>query len=276
MNRIATATLTAGAAAGMILGIAAPASADPATVPSDEATAHRALVQGWYEDYFGRQAAAEGPDSTGSGATAVTGLDAQFGPEDGGWYWVQQLDAGAQHDDVVRALTRSSEYARLFTNATYQDFLGRQADPDRGSQFWRDLIRSGGAPEWVAQNVLASPEYESRTDGNSVDEWYDEILQRQGTDPANAGEEDYWTRVAAEQGQLAAVRGIWYSAEAVESRLNTTFQLLLERRPVMGEVDYFFSREVASDIETSIEIAVTAEYEGEATRQFDGDPNTTP
>ncbi len=228
------------------LAAAPAASADPA--PTNPTTLHAGLVDGWYEDVLDRA-----PSST-----AYAGTE----------YWVAQLDGrpgqpatAVPHADVLRTITRSSESANLDVRNAYQAFLLRS--PDAGARYWIDGIRGGMAPEWVEQNVLASPEFAALRGSQRVDVWYGAILGRDDIEPASAGEERYWEGVAARDGALAAVRGIWYSAEGVDRRTYLLFNDLLGRNPNQGEYDYFFSRTAASLAEAEIQIATTPEYEAQ-------------
>lgn len=246
--------LVALTAAALALGAGAPALAATAGSPNDR------LTQKWYADFLGRSAD-EAMTASGRG------------------YWVDRLDAKEEPRRLLEAILSSAEFAQDTVDGYYDRHLGRDSDRDPGSDYWKSGIRADMEPEWVEQNVLASPEYERRT-GNRVENWYQAVLGR----GANAGERAYWQGRAAAVGSLNAVREIWYAQEAVERRIRLAYADLLDRRGTSvggGEIDYWFDRAADTDLGLRTDFALAREYgpAGSVTNPTSpntGTPPTTP
>lgn len=220
-------TLTAVAiVAGSLLGFTAPAA--------QAAPTNRTVVNAWYDDFLGRDADAD-PGST---------------------YWVSQLDRQAP-GDVLWTITHSREYVEREVAAYYNDLLGRA--PDRGASYWVEGVLAGRFPlEWVRQNILASQEYydDWYIKAFVVDDWYGDILGRFG---ASDGEAAYWLDRASRVGRLQAVREIYYSDEAVRYRINQHYRLMYRDADIAG-INYWYGKEVESDINVQVLIAASPEY----------------
>lgn len=171
-------------------------------------------------------------------------------------YWVTQIDAGLRPSDALWAITHSNEYHVNEVTDLYQGLLART--PDAGASYWVNGLNAGSFPlEWVAQNILASPEYaQLNEEGGLVNAWYADILDR----TAGAGEVAYWEGRLAAVGPLTTVREIYYASEAVEERIETHYENLLGRPADGGGLTYWYPREVESDINVQVLIASTPEY----------------
>lgn len=219
----------------VVVGVAAPAHA----APTD-----RTVVDAWYSDFLGREA----------------------GADPGSQYWVDQFALQAPAD-LLWQITHSREYHDKQIAGYYNDFLLRA--PDAGAAYWVDGATAGRFPvEWAAQNILASQEFvDRRTFGLGNDYaprfWYLYVLGRS----AGTGEEAYWADRIRRVGRLAALRELWYSDEAVTRRIDEHYQDLLYRPdPTLGEIAYWRSKEMESDINVQVLMAATPEYREE--RQY--------
>lgn len=226
------------------VAVLVPAPAHAATPPNDK------LVQGWYRDFLDR--------STVNAAA-----------DDGRQHWVQQLDAGRPREEVLGEIVGSHEHAQRRIDASYRAVLGRA--PDRGAGYWVDGVTSRGmALEWVDQNLLASQELYDRwgarrdRDDLYVQDLYVHVLGRYAWE-TTPGERAYWAGRVRAAGRLAAVRELWYSDEAVRHRLVLHYSALLDRDRIdRSGLDYWYPREVRSDLATGVAIAATTEYRDRA------------
>lgn len=160
--------------------------------------------------------------------------------------WIDALDGGAEPADVTWAITHSPEYHQKRIADLYDRLLGRA--PDAGAQYWLDGTNAQQFPvEWVYQNVLASPEYFSRTTKGKgpVTSWYSEFLHRPS---ASAGEKDYWVARITEVGRLTALREFYYTPEAVRTRIDDSYRYLLDRPADAGGLAYWYAKEGESDV----------------------------
>lgn len=236
-------------AAGLALGAAAPASAAPSTAAPAASPASPTVlapgtsayvVEGWYNQLLGRDAASD----------------------PGSRYWVGELDRGVPAADVLAQLRRTPEYVRDSVAAIYRGYLERE--PDAGSRYWVDGVVSGSFPlEWVEQNVASSTEYQllrgEDLDGSPtkvVGGWYRVVLRR----TPSAGEVGYWTSRQSAVGVLAAFRELWYAPETVTERIQSHYQVFLGRSAGPGEVAYWYDRDVVSDAAVAAQIGGSAEH----------------
>jgi len=218
--------------AGLVLPPPPGAAGAPARVGPTDST----LAAAWYRDFLGRS------------ADAGTG------------YWVQRLSS-ASREQVLAELLRTPEESRTQVGGYYARYLGRT--PDAGAGYWTSGVEAGRFPlEWVEQNVLASDEYVAGHGGagasSLVVSWYAAIL---GRSDATEGDVRYWQQRLRNGGALEAVRGIWYSSEAVSRRVSAHYRQLLGRSASRSEVQLWAPQEVASDIATQTGIASSAEYD---------------
>lgn len=227
------------AMAALAMGFELLAGASPAQAAVNNDT----TVQAWYRTFLGR-------------------TDAQAKADSGRYYWVDRLDRGARPSDVVWALLHSEEYANREVSSYYNLDLGRA--PDAGAAYWiNSVAHRGMALEWVEQNVLASEEFFQRFsygDGDAtpvVRLWYFDILGR--GNPSD-GELRYWADRVRRVGRLQAVREIWYSDEGVRNRINQNYQDVLLRSADFGGVQYWYPKEVESDVNVKTLLASTPEF----------------
>lgn len=231
----------------VVTAVAALVAAGLAAGPAQAAvpgTVNDLLVQEWYADFLGRDA------------------DEAFAASGGRGYWVDRLDAGEDPRRILESIQSSAEFAGDLVDGYYDEHLGRDAAADPGAEVWRSGIRGDTEPEWVEQNVLASPEYAARTGERRVELWYRSVLGR-SAGATTAGEVAYWERRIGEVGALNAVREVWYSSEGVERRIRAVYADLLDRpgsRVGGGEVDYWYDRALDSDLGLRTDIALSAEY----------------
>jgi hypothetical protein len=217
---------------GLGLG-AAPAQAASAGSATDR------LVREWYAGFLGRPAD-EGLRTSGRA------------------YWVDRLDDGEDPRRILGSILSSAEFAQVTVDGYYETYLGRDSDTDLGSSYWKSGIRADMEPEWVAQNILASPEFEQRHGAQRTEQWYQLVLGRSGSPEEQA----YWAGRLQAVGSLGALREVWYSAEAVERRIRDAHTDLLGRQPASvggGEVDYWYDTAVGSDLGLRVELALTTE-----------------
>jgi hypothetical protein len=210
---------------------AAPAQAASAT--NDQ------IVRFWYQTVLGRLDPASDPGRS---------------------YWVGMLDRGVPREYVLGSIVRSHEYAELEVGRYYNRFLYRAPDP--GARYWIDQTADHDmAWEWVAQNILASPERQARAHRTSqyVNGLYLDVLGR-FPGPADSGAVGYWSNRYEQVGALTLVREIWYTDEAVRHRLNLNYQFQLGRDVDQAGLDYWVPRERQSDITVQVDLASTAEY----------------
>jgi len=228
-----TGVVTLGAGQAAAEG-SAPSPAAVTTTAVSAAAYDDALVQAWYRTFLGRTSAQAAADS-------------------GRGYWVGQLQAGSKESDVLWRVLHSREYNTREITAMYSFYLGRGLD--RGAGYWVNSTSDQGmALEWVEQNLLASDEYARR--GDVAGRWYKQVLGR----TASAGEKSYWDQRAARVGRLAALREIWYSAEAVDARLADNYAQVLGRAPDARGRSYWFPKQVESDVNVKTLLGATAEY----------------
>ena len=231
----ATACLALAATLALTAGPVPAASAAPPQVGPSDAT----LVGAWYQDFLGRPA--DGPSG----------------------YWVGQLRSSSR-TAVLTALLCTSEEASTQVGAYYRDDLGRAADA--GASYWTSGVEDGAFPlEWVRQNVLASPEFLARHRGGAaagtdaaITAWYSTILGRTDVGAADLAT---WRRQLSSGGALSVVRGIWYAPEAVQRRITSHYRDLLSRPAAPKELSVWYDAEVASDVDTQVAIASSAEYD---------------
>ncbi len=240
---IAVSLSTAALIAGSALGGLPVASALPSPAATSQTGDMRAdakeissgaLVNAWYGSFLQRN----------------TNADALV--------WIYALDGGAEPADVTWAITHSPEYHEKRIADLYDRLLDRA--PDAGAQYWLDGTNAQRFPvEWVYQNVLASPEYFSRTTQGKgpVTSWYGELLHR--TTVSNA-EKAYWVERIDQVGRFSALREFYYSPEAVRTRIGDSYQYLLDRPADPGGLAYWYDKEVESDINVQVLIANSDEY----------------
>ena len=228
--------ITAAAATTALLALPALAGAPTASAARYDVGTDRAVVQGWYQDFLGRDADA------------------------GAQGWVDRLGYQAP-GDVLWALAHTREFNGNEVAASYNDYLDRA--PDAGASYWVEGTTAQRFPlEWVDQNILASPEYANHHYASSLGEtnvaswWYLDVLGRL----ASPGEEAYWAGRSRAIGRLGALRELWYSDEAVRGRINDHYSDLLSRDADFAGLDYWYPEEVESDINVAVLIAATPEY----------------
>lgn len=169
---------------------------------------------------------------------------------------MDRLDRGERREDVLRTITRTPEYAERFVTTTYGNY---GLDVDRGAQVWVQGLQAGMAPEWVEQNVLASPGWAQELPGqvDYVTRLYWNVLDR----APQAGERAYWQERLRRMGNLATVREIWYTPEALRVRTDRSYLHLLERSTAGDPAaSSWYPSMAASRLETDIAIASSAEY----------------
>jgi hypothetical protein len=91
--------------------------------------------------------------------------------------WNAELSAGATRSQVVHDIqdSPSNEFRNDEVQALYRQFLHRAADPT-GLNNAVAFLRSGGTVEQLAVVLVASAEYNQRTNGSN-DGWLDTIYQ---------------------------------------------------------------------------------------------------
>ena len=232
MFRRLLAVALASAAVGLVPVLhASPAQA--ATATNDQ------IVQSWYADFLGREDPASDPGRS---------------------HWVGMLERGVARQYVLGSILRSQEYSSLEIGGYYRELLGRNPDP--GAGYWIDqTVNHDMAWEWVAQNILASPERRGNYTGADgyIRYLYYPILGRLPGD-YDARAVNYWINRYNQVGALDVVRELWYTDEAVELRLSGHYDFLLLRELDQDGLDYWAPRERQSDISTQVELASTEEY----------------
>lgn len=164
--------------------------------------------------------------------------------------------------DYVWQLLHGEEYCTQQVSGYYRTLLGRLPDP--GADYWvQNCAHNGMALEWIQQNILASDEYAAHKGGTNnpglvVHGWYSDVLGR--FSPSSA-EMDYWARQLTPANRLQVLRQIWYSDEAVRRRIGLTYQTELKRTAAPGEVDWWYPKEVESDVNVMTLVASSPEYE---------------
>lgn len=228
---------------GLAAALAAAALLAPLTlVAAPAATAatgdDRAVVDNWYADFLGRDASAD----------------------PGSQYWVDQLKVRAP-GDLLWSITHSREYVEDEVTDIYNGYLDRA--PDSGANYWVEGATAQRFPiEWAEQNVLASAEYarhhyaDTLGESNVATWWYRDVLGRE----ASAGEAAYWAGRSARIGRLGALRELWYSDEAVRGRINEHYNYLLSRDADLPGLNYWYPKEVESDINVQVLLAASQEY----------------
>lgn len=162
---------------------------------------------------------------------------------------------------LARLLT-TPEYVDGTVDDLYTSYLGREADG--GADYWKDGVKAGRFPlEWVVQNVISSPELVERALVGGGDRsdlarvWYAVVLGREGGDD----EIGYWAgRLEEGRTELQVLREIWYTPEAVTSRIEEHYEYFLGRPGDAGGTGYWFGPEVASDDAVQIAFATSPEY----------------
>ncbi|MGQ7297618.1 DUF4214 domain-containing protein [Quadrisphaera sp. KR29] len=224
------------AAAALVAGTTAAAPAVAA--PTD-----RTQVNAWYRDFLERDATAD----------------------PGSQYWVDTIGR-SNPADALWAITHSREYTEKQITSYYNDYLNRAPDP--GASYWIDGAIAGRFPvEWAQQNILASQEFANTWSSSYGREfvaraWYLYVLSR----TPNDGEVAYWAGRIDRVGRLAALRELWYSGEAVRYRVNQHYKDLLRRDADIPGLNYWYGKEVESDINVQVLLAATPEYR--TTREY--------
>jgi hypothetical protein len=229
------------------------ASAVVGVVPVSNATPAQAawasndqIVQAWYGNFLHREDPAR---------------------DTGRSHWVAMLSSGLSQQYVLGSILRSHEYSQIEISGYYNELLWRAPDP--GAGYWIDqTVNHDMAWEWVAQNLLASPEFIARFDHNTggtdfVRNLFHPVLGRWPTD-ADAGSISYWVSRYKQVGALSMVRELWYTDEAVANRLSRHYRSLLHRSVDYDGANYWAAPERQSDITVQVELASTAEYAGVA------------
>lgn len=236
------------------------AAATAALVPLLHASPARAaeptddeVVQAWYFDFLGRSDPATDP---------------------GRAHWVGMLDDGVSPQYVLGSIIRSYEYANREISAYYRAYLNRPVD--QGAGYWvENTVHHDMAFEWVAQNILASPEYQRSASGpptgdanasraSYVVSLYSDVLGR----APSQGETSYWADRLARVGPLGTVRELWYTDEGVRVRLSDNYLYLLGRDVDLPGLAYWTPLERQSDITLQVELATTDEYADAAAYWF--------
>jgi hypothetical protein len=168
-------------------------------------------------------------------------------------FLISELDWGhINRQQAAGALAYSREYVTHVVNSTYEQYLGRTADP-QGLSYWVTRIMSGlsgtiypGMPplatdESLALSFLTSPEYVANAGGNDglVLALYNDIL---GRDP-DAGGHSYWTgrlTTGTPPAQLASL--LLYSNESMQNRVTAAYLSILWRDPDPQGLAYWTSR----------------------------------
>lgn len=227
------------AATALAVGIAPSAAAVPSTADS--------VTVAWYEDYLYRLQ----EDAIG---------------DRGRQYWIDRMNAGLRGSDALWAITHSPEYNDIHVEYIYIGYLDRL--PDDGARYWVDGTNAGRFPiEWVEQNVLASQEFADGLAGSSAAEtrenitasWYVSVLGRDRGD-YRIGEIRYWSERIRQNGRLGALRELWYSPEAIRSRINRWYIVYLGRDASETDLSYWYAKEVESDGNVQVLIGSSPEY----------------
>jgi hypothetical protein len=145
--------------------------------------------------------------------------------------WANRLANGLTQQQLISAITNSTEHRMLQINALYQQYLGRQADGG-GMANWLRVMGNGGGVNSVRQGLLSSQEYFNRQGGSTVAfilAIYRDLLGR----TASQNEINRWVPTAS-QSRADLVRRILGSDEAHTIVINTAYQTYLRRQADAG------------------------------------------
>lgn len=142
--------------------------------------------------------------------------------------WLRLLVEGAPYRSVANAITASDEYRSRLVRATYQRYLGRDAE-SAGLAFWLGQMRNGRQIEEIQAGFIASDEYYARY-GSSPGGWvvglYRTVL---GREPSGS-EVQYWmSRINGGLSRGGVARGFLYSTEHLTAVVDEYYLDLLER-----------------------------------------------
>jgi virginiamycin B lyase len=162
-------------------------------------------------------------------------------PDPGGLsFWLQQLRAGATHDQLAQAFWVSAEHRGLEVDQFYSTFLHRAADA-AGRQAWVNDMLAGATEDDVAIAFLTSQEYTAShaAVASYVTGLYTDVLNRQ---PDAAGL-SYWDQIL-QSGARARDAVAYYfltSGEAYVQAINDYYRVFLGRTPSPAEQQNFLT-----------------------------------
>jgi hypothetical protein len=144
-------------------------------------------------------------------------------------YYTDQLNNGADHEQIAREIMGGEEYHTDVVQELYQLYLRRAADPS-GLTTYVAFLDNGGSEQQLRVILLSSPEYYNGA-GHGTDRGYlaalsEDILGRPLDDATRAQH----PQGLATQSARAIVAGQFLtSTESVNRRVSQLYQMILER-----------------------------------------------
>jgi hypothetical protein len=154
-------------------------------------------------------------------------------PQDAGG-WINFLNHGGSLNTVADGVIRSKEGLGLQVEDLYQRLLGRDADANEQAA-WAVQIQHGQTLESVTEQILESPEYQTRFANNAdfVQSLYGGLLHRDGSAAELAG----WLAALPALGRAGVAHDFVTSLEFRSDVIGEDYTQLLHRTPMAAEVN---------------------------------------
>ncbi|HVX64855.1 MAG TPA: TIGR03118 family protein [Pirellulales bacterium] len=153
-------------------------------------------------------------------------------------YWAAQADAGANRQQIIARVINSTEYRLDQTQALYEKYLHRSADP--GAQTFGAAYLLTHTVEQLADVLLGSHEYFEVRGGGANDGFLDALYADTLHRAVDSGARTYFDGLLAHgtaTGKIAAA--ILSSTEYLDQVVQGIYQQLLERSVDPGGQDYW-------------------------------------
>jgi hypothetical protein len=189
---------------------------------------------------------------------ALTYSDVLLRPVDpsGLAFWSTLIEQGVPRQEIVRAITGSTEYLTQLVQGFYRSLLGRNADA-AGLAGFVNFLATGGNSDRVQAAILASPEYVARNGGSNnllyVRSLYTRVLGR----PADAAGELYFARLLAAGVPRENVALMLVSSLEAKTRLVAGYYQRFLRRPADAAGLNAFASQLATAVSIQQAIVVS-------------------
>ncbi len=144
-------------------------------------------------------------------------------------FWGGQAAAGGNRQQIVAQIINSNEYRLDQTEALYQHYLHRAADPS-AQTFGVAFLQSGKTVEQLADVLIGSPEYFQVRGGNTHDGFLDALFADTLNRPVDAGARTYFDGLLSSGTSTAKVGAILLSStEYLDEVVQGIYLQLIER-----------------------------------------------
>jgi hypothetical protein len=161
-------------------------------------------------------------------------------PDSGGLnYFVNQINMGVPHAQVVEAIQNNDEYRNVVVTELYARLLDRAPDPP-GGHFFANLLAQGITVEQIEVSMIGSPEYYQTRAGSTpsgfISAAFNDLL---GRAPESGAQTYFAGLLAGGASRYVVTQQIVGSQEAALYTVDQLFQKYLHRHADPGGKGYF-------------------------------------